>query len=312
MVYRVGLLGAGIISNRLAQSFEKHADVNMKYVHDINQEKATEFASKYGIIATDLDTILDDPDVDFIYIGVPPKFHAQLAIKSLNAGKHVICEKPIALNQDEVNAMIESRDRNDRITAINLPFRFEPGIARLKEELNNIGDIQLVELRFRYPSWPRAWQQTEWLKTKEQGGALREVGTHYFFALNELFGDVQTEFAQTIYPDEQSSEIRSSAILKLDDALYCNLSLIINSSESDENTLIVYGSEGVLYHRMWHIVSKKVRDNEIQIMAERFSSEYAMLEQFILALKGNEDAKNKLVSFEDAGKAQMILESIHS
>lgn len=310
---KVGIIGAGIIGNRLAQSFDNHPDVEIKYVNDLSNDAAEELAEKYKAKATiDQNVLFDDPEIDFVYVGVPPKFHAEIAVKALNAGKHVICEKPIALNQDEVKQMIEARDDNKAITAINFPFRFEPGIKRLKEELdkNSIGEVLKLALRFRFPTWPRAWQQTEWLSFSEQGGPLREVGSHYFFALLELFGEVDEIKAYTDYPDDNLCETKSSAIIRMKNGLICDLSLIVGNDEPEENTLIVYGSKGTYYHRMWHALSLKRLENEELIMAERSSSEYEMVENFVKAVKGDENAKANLVSFEDAGKAQFMLEAI--
>ncbi len=308
----IGIIGAGIIGNRLAQSFEKHPDIEIKRVCDLDIDRAKILAEKYNAEYTDnIDDILGE-DIDIVYIGVPPKYHSQLAIKVMNAGKHVIVEKPIALSVSEADDMIISRDKADVITAINLPFRFEPGIIQMKKEIENglIGDIRLIELRFRFPNWPRKWQDTEWLKTSEQGGALREVGTHYFFALNEIFGEVDEVTAITNYPDEKSCETQSTAILRLKNGLNCTMTMLTGTDEEMQNTLIVYGNHGILYHYMWHRLVLVKNGVEKELRAERFSSEYAMTENFIRAINGDEKSKSKLVTFEDARAAQKTLESI--
>ena len=148
--------------------------------------------------------ILDDQETDIVYIGVPPKWHKEITLKALDKQKHVICEKPISLTNQDAADMIVAANLSEKLTCINLPFRWTSAVIKLKEKLSEsfVGEIKRIILRFRFPMWPRSWQITDWLSKKEQGGALREVGTHFFFAMKEFeawIGHVTKVWAKVEY-----------------------------------------------------------------------------------------------------------------
>ena len=115
----------------------------------------------------------------------------QIVIESLRAGKHVIAEKPLSLSYQLCQAIIDEKKHHpELLTTVNLPFRFTSGAIKLKEEIQQekIGELKKIEFTMKYPKWPRTWQNVTWLKSRKEGGALREVGTHFYFLLNEIFG----------------------------------------------------------------------------------------------------------------------------
>lgn len=306
----VAIIGAGTIGTRLSKSFLACEDTQVKIVVDIDKQKARNLAEGLGAsYSTDYRSAIEN--VDIVYVGVPPRFHADIAIDALKQGKHVICEKPIAATTQDGMRMVEMAERSGRITAINLPFRFSPALKRMKQSLssNELGRFRHAELRFRFPQWPRPWQNVEWLKHREQGGPLREVGTHYFFALFELFGNVKKVLAMTRFGEDNLCETDSVGLIATDQGPV-TLTLITGGAEEEENTLNLYFDQGVLTFEKWYLLSLQPK-NEI-LVEDRVNAELEMVKTFVKAVKGDEQAKHSLVSFNDALNAQKVLDAIYS
>ncbi len=305
----VAIIGAGTIGHRLSRSFMACEKTNVKYVVDIVEEKARELAQQIGAnYHTDYSKVIDD--VDILYIGVPPKYHAEIAIEAIESGKHVICEKPIASNTNDAKRMVSAALDANVVSTINLPFRFSPAIARMKQAINEneFGNLRHCELRFRFPVWPRKWQNVEWLKSRDQGGALREVGTHYFFALFELFGNVNQVMAFTTFPSPKKCESDSVGLI-VTPKTKVSFSLIIGSSEEEENTFFMYFDKNVLKFSKWYLL--ELFPNGSTLVEDRVNAELEMVNAFVKAIEGNPGAKNQLVSFKDAFNAQLVLDAIY-
>ncbi|MFV2015846.1 MAG: Gfo/Idh/MocA family protein, partial [Candidatus Heimdallarchaeota archaeon] len=160
-----------------------------------------------------------DQEINIVYVGVTPKWHKEITLSALNSKKHVICEKPISLTNHDANIMVEAARLSNTLTCINLPFRWTPAVMKFKEKLAEgyVGNIKRIALRFRFPMWPRSWQITDWLSKKEQGGALREVGTHFFFALKEFepwIGHITKVWAKVVYEPELGAEWSAIGIME--------------------------------------------------------------------------------------------------
>ena len=121
-------------------------------VCDMSEEAAKAAAEKYGVSTTytDVAEMLSDPSLDGVSIIVPNKFHAPLAIQCLNAGKHVFCEKPPALNADEVKEMIAASEANDKTLMFNFNNRARPESVDLKKRIDagEIGEINSAQSKW--------------------------------------------------------------------------------------------------------------------------------------------------------------------
>lgn len=192
-MYGVGIVGCGVIGTRLAAAFDEHERTAVRVACDRDAERARGLAAEYDCAAvTSVDEILGVGDVDVVYVGVPPKHHAPVVRAALAADRDVICEKPIAETAAVGRELTALAEDSGRVTAINFPFRYTPGFLELRERVASgaIGRPLRVSLRFRFPRWPREWQDVAWLEGREQGGPLREVGSHFVFGTLELFGAI--------------------------------------------------------------------------------------------------------------------------
>jgi len=199
----------------------------------------------------------------------------------------------------------------DLATAVNLPFRYTPGFVRLREliEAGAIGDPRRVELRFRFPQWPREWQDVAWLESREQGGPLREVGTHFLFGVQELFGPVDAVSADVGYagPDAYENDVvgtfRAGGVRG-------TIDLLCDHEGGEENAIAVVGDDGSLSLTEWYrLVRDSGRETEATLVDERGDTTAALLTEFADAMDGD---GGDLVSFGEATRVQTVLDAIHA
>jgi len=142
-----------------------------------------------AFVFIDLDEALRDPAIDAVYVASPVAFHAAHSIASLRAGKHVLCEKPVALDFAQAESMAEAAHESGRLLDIAYYRRFYPKLLRAKQLIAEgaIGQPVLVEAN--YHGWlespDRAWLKDPGLAG---GGPLYDVGSHRIDACNFLFG----------------------------------------------------------------------------------------------------------------------------
>jgi len=144
MSTKVGIIGAGGMVRYHVAGF-KAAGADIAAIADLNREAAQKTADEHGIPAVygDVAEMLANPDLDAITIIVPNKFHAPLAIQALEAGKHVFCEKPPALNAAEVEGMIAVAEKAGKKLMFNFNNRARPESYKIMERIN-AGDIGLI------------------------------------------------------------------------------------------------------------------------------------------------------------------------
>ncbi|WP_224449265.1 Gfo/Idh/MocA family protein [Haloprofundus salilacus] len=314
-VYDVGIVGCGVIGNRLAESFAAHDRTNVWGACDLVDSKVATFADEYDCAAfTDFRELIENDAVDLVYVGVPPVAHLDVTSFALEREKHVICEKPIAENADEGEKMVELAASSGRTTAINLPFRYTPGFVEMRERIRDgeIGRPKRINLDFRFPQWPREWQDVEWLRSREQGGPLREVGTHFLFGVQEIFGSVDRLSAEVTYTGPDAYEESIVGYFEVDD-IHGTLDLLCDHRQPEENSITVVGSESALTLSEWHKLVERSGDSgggeerETTLNETREQTTLTLVDEFVTALDGGD---GDLVSFEEANRVQRVVDAV--
>ena len=176
-MYNVGVIGYGNMADYHCQRISKPSDIKFYAVYDINQSRLDK-ATKEGLKAyKNLDDMLNDNEIDVVLVSTPNDSHMEMAIKAMEKGKHVICEKPVALNCKELEAMIaESRKRNVLFT-VHQNRRFDRDFQIIKKvyDDNLLNDIFRIETRVQgsreiAPTWRR--------NRENGGGMLYDWGPH--------------------------------------------------------------------------------------------------------------------------------------
>jgi len=176
---RIGILGAANIARLFAAGVRPSQKVAVVAVAARDAGRARKFADETGItrVHPTYDALLADPAIDAIYNPLPNSLHAEWSIRALDAGKHVLCEKPLATSGQEARAMFDAAKRNDRRLAEAYPYRAQPQTLKLGELLrqNAIGRVQLIQASFGFPLADAANIR---MNPALAGGALMDAGCY--------------------------------------------------------------------------------------------------------------------------------------
>jgi UDP-N-acetyl-2-amino-2-deoxyglucuronate dehydrogenase len=198
MRIKFAIVGCGRIAQRHAEHIEKVG--TLVAVCDNMPEKATAMAQKYGAKAyTNLEDLLTNKEIDVVSICSPNGLHAQHTISALNAGFHVLCEKPIAINVHDCGEMIKAAEKNNRRLFAIKQNRFNPPVDKVKSLIDEgvLGKIYSVQLSC---FWNRNedYYKDSWKGTKTMdGGTLYTQFSHFVDLLYWMVGDVKKVHAFT-------------------------------------------------------------------------------------------------------------------
>lgn len=180
-------LGCGVIANELAQALAKEGRC-LYSVANRTYEKAISFAQKYNIskVYDKIDDVFTDPDVDIIYISTPHNTHIQYLRKALTNGKHVLCEKSITLNIDELDEAVSLARKNNVILAEAMTIYHMPVYRKLNELIasGQLGKLNLIQVNFG--SYKDYDMTNRFFNKNLAGGALLDIGV-YSLSLIRLF-----------------------------------------------------------------------------------------------------------------------------
>lgn len=177
---RWGILSTGHIAHQFAIGLQSAKDAKMVAVGSRNQASAEAFAKEFDIpnVHASYEALVNDPDVDAIYIGTPHVFHADNIKLCLNAGKHILCEKPITINSPELESCIALAQEKNLFLMEAMWTRFVPAIVETQKLVASgvIGDIRLIKADFSFymPIQP----EHRAFNPQLGGGALLDVGVY--------------------------------------------------------------------------------------------------------------------------------------
>lgn len=142
---KVGVIGVGGIANTHFPGWEQSPHAEVVALSDVSEEVLNRIGDKLGVKKRydDPQDLIADPDIDIVDVCTPNGFHAPLTIAALEAGKHVICEKPLAPTPDEIRQMMKARDKAGKLLMTAQHFRWDPRAKALKAELDKgtLGDV---------------------------------------------------------------------------------------------------------------------------------------------------------------------------
>lgn len=197
-----GIVGCGTVSTWHAQSVKAIEGTYLAGVTDVNKNTRDQFAKKYGVRSYDnYEHMLQQKDIDVVSICTPSGLHAPLAIQAAKAGKHIIVEKPMALNVKEADTMIEACEQNNVKLAVISQLRFSDATTRLKGALDEglLGKLLVGTLSMKYYRSQAYYDQSSWRGTwkMDGGGALMNQGIHGIDLFQYMMGNVKSVFAHT-------------------------------------------------------------------------------------------------------------------
>lgn len=194
MPVRVAVIGTGFGALVQIPGFQLCDDVEVVAVASGRIERARQVADRYRIphAFDDYRAMLDAVPIDLVSVVTPPYLHYPMVMAAIERGKHVLCEKPFALNGEEAKAMLEAAERQGVVHAIDHEFRYLPARARFKELVDEgfLGEVRVVralDLMTGRADPNRPW--TWWSDAEKGGGMLGAIGSHYVDTLHWMFGE---------------------------------------------------------------------------------------------------------------------------
>ncbi|MCH4887645.1 Gfo/Idh/MocA family oxidoreductase [Acidaminobacter sp. JC074] len=305
----IGIIGLGVIGQRLIPTFLKHERTNIVGVYDIDSDIMRQVTEKFDLRPVNAyEELIDDESIDMIYIAVPPQFHHELAIKVLDAGKHVFCEKPLAGTIEEAEDMCKRANESGLLHGMNFPLYYNFGYDYIKTCLKDdvFGQIKRIELNAVFPVWPRPWQQNKWIDTRQEGGFTREIFTHFIQLIHDSFGDIQLLNYHVRHDDPSKSENELIAVGQIDD-IKVLFNGLVGVNEKEDLRLIIRGEKASVELVNWRDVYLTKDQEKIQVEPVATDATYNLIDAFYKAIDGEE---NNLVSFDHGLKATKIVETL--
>lgn len=200
---RLGIIGAGAMGGHQARKFSEIPGCQLVAVCDVDAARAQDFAATHGIgqVYSDADEMLAEADLDAVTVVTPDKFHKAAALKVIAAGKHILCEKPLATNAADAAEMTAAAQQAGVINMINLSYRDSSALQRARDLIaeGTIGRVMHVEASY-LQSWlsSQVWgdwridPQWLWRLSSEHGskGVLGDVGIHILDFASFPVGDI--------------------------------------------------------------------------------------------------------------------------
>lgn len=232
------ILGCGNIANDFAREMNKMGG-KVYSVANRTYPKALDFAEKYNIerVYENIDDLFVDENVDIVYIATPHNKHIEYILKALENGKHVLCEKAITLNSDELNnAVVLAKEKNlilaEAMTIYNMPLYNE-----LKKIINSgvLGELRLVQVNFG--SFKEYDMTNRFFNMDLAGGALLDIGV-YALSLVRMFMETENaEIHSQVKFTETGADEQSSIIIKNDKEQMASVTLSLHAKQPKRATV---------------------------------------------------------------------------
>lgn len=259
----VAVVGTGFGQKVHIPGFQAHPQTEIVAVYHRDLNKAKKIAQAHNIphASNTIADIVALPEVAAVSISTPPFLHCEMAKTVLQAGKHLLLEKPTALNATEAKELYQLALANKVITALDFEFRFVPAWQLFAEMLSQgyVGQKRLIKIDWLVSSRADASRPWNWYSCKDQGGgALGALGSHTFDYISWLFGSIRRLSANlstaiSLRPDSVTGELKPvdaddtcMLMLELADGTPCQVCISACTAQGRGHWVEVYGDRGTL------------------------------------------------------------------
>jgi predicted dehydrogenase len=248
-----GIIGLGNIAHQFAKDLMLVEEAELVAVASRNLGKATAFATNYDCKKAydSYDAIINDTEVDILYIATPHNSHAALTIKSLQNNKHVLCEKPIALNYDDALQMINASKENNQFFMEAFWTRFNPSFREAFSKIKNgeIGEVKYINADFAFYAEALGGKGNRKTDIELGGGALLDIGVYPLFLSYMLLGIPAEILAKSNF-HKTGADLQTSMILQYDNAQAILHSSFVSTSNMKAT---INGTQGTItLNPLWH------------------------------------------------------------
>jgi len=307
-----GIISTADINRKLIPGAHESPRVELLAVASRDQRRAEDYAREWGIERAygSYDALLEDGDIEAVYISLPNTMHCEWSIRAIEAGKHVLCEKPMSRHPDEVDAAFDAAERAGRHLSEAFMYRHNPQTKRLRQLLDEgaVGQLRVIHSAFSYSLYDA---DNIRLRTDLEGGALMDVGCYCVSGSRLAAGGEPLSLYGQSWVGETGTDWVFTGSMRFDRDVLAIFDCGTALPERDE--LEVIGSEGSLFlDDPWHCnvpVIELRRDGEVErIELERADSYRLELENVSDAIDGKAEL---LLGREDAVGQARALEALH-
>jgi D-xylose 1-dehydrogenase (NADP+, D-xylono-1,5-lactone-forming) len=306
-----GILSTAHINRLVIAGASKTPHVDLVGVASREQARADEYAAAWRIPRAygSYDALLADPEIEAVYISVPNSLHIDWSVRSLEAGKHVLCEKPLSRRPDEVEAAFDAAEHAGLFLSEAFMYRHNPQTMRLRQLVDEgaIGELRLVRSVFSYSLYDESNIR---LRADLEGGALLDIGC-YCVSGSRLFGGEAGRATGEAWYGPTGTDWVFAGTLRFPDSViavfHCGTALV------DQDELEVIGSEGSLFvGDPWHCRTPLIelrREGDVERIEIELADSYQLeLEDLSAAIRGEGEP---LLGRDDAVGQARALAALH-
>jgi len=256
---RWGILGAARINERLLPAIVEAENAELVAIASRRPGAAAETLAKYGPDQTrarayvDLEDLLNDAEVDAVYLPMANHEHAHWALRAIEAGKHVLCEKPMALTVDDIST-IETPAQQHGVTVMEgFMYRFHPQHARVQELVNSglFGEVRSVRATYSFMMRPARRYRLE-QPIENGGGALWDIGCYAVHSARMFFEDAPVAVSAVSSYVGSGADISSSGVIDFGRGRFAQFDFSFERARRSEYEVI--GSKGgIKCHTVWQL-----------------------------------------------------------
>ncbi|MBD1380733.1 Gfo/Idh/MocA family protein [Metabacillus arenae] len=254
---KIGVIGCGSIAqHRHLPEYKANPSVEITAVCDINEERAKEVAKEFKAKAyTNFEKLISSGEVEAVSVCTPNYLHAPISIAALNAGLHVLCEKPMATSKEEADAMIEAAQNSGKTLMIGHNQRFVESHLKAKQMIEEgaIGKVYSFRTSFGHKG-PEGWSvdgKDSWFFNKDKAfiGAMGDLGVHKTDLIRHILGEEITEvgaFVETKAKTFGDVDDNAVCVLKTASGVIGTLAASWSYTGKEDNSTIIYGEKAII------------------------------------------------------------------
>ena len=264
-----GIIATGGIANKFADQFKRVKNAEILGVGSRKLSTARNFAAKHRLprFYASYQELVNDPDIDAIYVATPHILHCENTLMALKAGKAVLCEKPFSINQKEAGKMISLARKKQLFLMEGMWCRFNPCLKILSSLLarGTIGEVCNLKADFSFicPYLPKK----RWLNIKLGGGALLDVGVYPVSLASMIFGPPE-RIKSSVFMGKTGVDMQNSILFEYSKGQEAQLTSAFNYN--GDQRAIIAGTKGtIILHKAWHRalkISIRFPDNKENII----------------------------------------------
>jgi D-xylose 1-dehydrogenase (NADP+, D-xylono-1,5-lactone-forming) len=309
---RWGIVSTADINRKVIPGARASSKIDLVAVASRELGRAEAYAREWQIERAfgSYEELLAEPTIEAVYISLPNTLHCEWSIRALEAGKHVLCEKPLSRHPDEVAAAFDAAEDSGRLLMEAFMYRHHPQTARLVElvRAGAVGDLRLVRSAFSYALFDESNIR---LRTDVEGGALMDVGCYNVSGSRLLAGEPERVCGEAWFGPTGTDWVFAGTLRFPGDVL---ATFDCATALTDRDELEAIGSEGSLFlDDPWHCLEPVIevrRDDETveRIEIERRDPYRLELENLCDAIRGE---GTPLLGRHDALGQARVLEALH-